>query len=167
MRYIGSNIETDVTVRLHGDIEAAGNRQNRFETFWPEPQTNLVLLQGTVNAHRNGLARYATHPPTGSDQQDLANFSRLTSKTGRIPANTHVSAHNTRGIRKSELSNGKPSYYIASFVSPAAWRSDSSIELRRLATRAHPVHGVASSSRRHRMSRFLNPTRLCAVMEAS
>lgn len=65
VRYIGSSIETGITVSLHGEIKGAGSNQDCFDTFWPKAQTNPVLLQGTVSTHSNGQAHYATHQSEG------------------------------------------------------------------------------------------------------
>lgn len=65
VRYIGSSVETGVTLSVNSETEASSNNQECFEVFWAKAQNNPVMVKTSVKTNSDNKAYYATHRSEG------------------------------------------------------------------------------------------------------
>jgi len=65
VRYIGSSVETGVTLSVNSETEASSKSQECFEVFWAKAQNNPVMVKASIKTKNDSKAYYATHLSEG------------------------------------------------------------------------------------------------------
>ena len=65
VRYVGSSVETGVTLSVNTETEASKNNRECFEVFWSKAQNNPVMVKASIRTKNNNKAYYATHRSEG------------------------------------------------------------------------------------------------------
>ncbi|MDH3630190.1 MAG: hypothetical protein OER98_03640 [Gammaproteobacteria bacterium] len=65
IRYLGSSVETGVTISVNSEIETSSNNEECFKAFWAKAQANPVMVKSTIKTRNDTKAYYATHQSGG------------------------------------------------------------------------------------------------------
>ena len=65
IRYLGSSVETGVTISVSSEIEASSSNEECFKTFWAKAQLNPVMVRSSIKTQNDTKAYYATHQSEG------------------------------------------------------------------------------------------------------
>jgi len=65
IRYVGSSVETGVTLSVNSETEASSSNQECYETFWAKAQSNPVMVKASIKTKKDNKAYYATHQSEG------------------------------------------------------------------------------------------------------
>ena len=65
LKYVGSSVETGVTLSVNTELEASKNNQQCFDVFWAKAQKNPMMVKSSINIFIDEKAMYATHRSEG------------------------------------------------------------------------------------------------------
>jgi len=65
IRYLGSSVETGVTISVSSEIEASSSNEECFKAFWAKAQLNPVMVKPSIKTRNDVKAYYATHQSEG------------------------------------------------------------------------------------------------------
>ena len=65
VRYMGSSIETGITISVNSNTDAASSNKECFDTYWQKAQQNPVMVKTSIDTSNNKTAYYASHQSEG------------------------------------------------------------------------------------------------------
>jgi hypothetical protein len=68
LRYLGSSVETGISLSIYTEIEGSSNNIECFETYWKKAQENPVMVKASIKEFSDEKAMYATHSSEGEYQ---------------------------------------------------------------------------------------------------